>query len=147
MTVHLQTCPALTQDGLCRCPYGPDEAQLGATTAAGLHHAISMMVAAVYGDDTPPGWFLDRLNDVADAAAQEAATRALDALAKEVRTLPGINGRHDAIGGALEVERASVLALIKGAERCGTCGGPLDAQEHALAHPQHHPFEQAKGAE
>lgn len=43
----------------------------------------------------------------------ESRDAVLDALEAAVRALPGMNDRHDAIGGALEVRRAAVLEAIQ----------------------------------
>ena len=52
----------------------------------------------------------------ADILAIEAEARAaaLDEAIATVEALPGMNGRRDAIGGALEVSRSAVLEALRG---------------------------------
>ncbi len=59
---------------------------------------------------------LDPMETVDAAAIREVEDAAIAdyraGLAEKVKALPGLNGRQDAIGGALEVSRNRVLALL-----------------------------------
>ena len=70
-----------------------------------------MIVA--FARDKGPEWQAATAVHVCDAEA-EARAAALDEAIAAVEALPGMNGRRDAIGGALEVSRSAVLEALRG---------------------------------